>query len=88
MPFDLHRLEYQVSSLEKELLLSQQNVVRAETQLTEVQSKYDATPKQEVIDRYVYLDMHANLISIPFTHTHTHTHTHTQVHSGGRAAEG
>ena len=42
-----------MSSLERENSLSQQNAVRAETQLAEVQGKYEATPKQEVIDRYV-----------------------------------
>lgn len=46
------RLEYQLSSLEKEVELKQQAAVKFETQLAEVQTKYEATPKQEVIDRY------------------------------------
>ncbi len=70
MTLDLYRLEYQVSSLEREISLSQQNAVRAETQLAEVQGKYEATPKQEVIDRYVKIlcsaykyNLHVHLFS-------------------------
>ncbi len=53
MTFDPPRLEYQVSSLEREVLLGQQTAVHTQTQLTAVQSKYEATPKQEAIDRYI-----------------------------------
>lgn len=50
-PYHHHRLEYQLSSLEKEVEIKQQTAVKFETQLAEVQTKYEATPKQEMIDR-------------------------------------
>ena len=45
------RLELQVSSLEKETESKQQALLKAESQLTDLQTKYEATPKQEVVDR-------------------------------------
>ena len=49
--FPLSRLELQVSSLEKEVESKQQALVKTEGQLTELRTKYEATPKQEVMER-------------------------------------
>ena len=41
-----------MSSLEKEVLSHDSLRVKAEGQLSEVLARYEATPKQEVLDRY------------------------------------
>ena len=46
-------LEFQVSSLEKEVGTKQEAIGRYEGQLTELQGKYEACPKPEVVERYV-----------------------------------
>ena len=40
-----------MSSLEKEVESKQGALVKTEGQLTELQAKYEATPKQEVLER-------------------------------------
>ena len=40
-----------MSSLEKEVESKQGALVKIEGQLTELQTKYEATPKQEVLER-------------------------------------
>ena len=41
-----------MSSLEKEVRSQEASRVRAETQLTETLGKYEAAPRQEVVERY------------------------------------
>lgn len=41
-----------MSSLEKEVLTHEASRTRAENQLTETLGKYEAAPKQEVVQRY------------------------------------
>lgn len=45
------RLELQVSSLEKEAESKQQALLKTESELSHLQTKYEATPKQEVLER-------------------------------------
>ena len=45
------RLEVQVSALEKEIETKQQSLTKMEGQMTELQNKYEATPKQDVLER-------------------------------------
>ena len=49
--FPLPRLELQVSSLEKDVESKQQALTKTEGQLTDLRTKYEATPKQEVMER-------------------------------------
>ena len=46
-------LEFQVSSLEKEVGTKQEAIGRYESQLAELQGKYEACPKPEVVERCV-----------------------------------
>ena len=50
-----------MSSLEKEVGAKQEAIRQCENQLAEVQGKYEACPKPEVVERYVHgrvLSMH------------------------------
>ena len=49
--FCQYRLELQVSSLEKEAESRQKALLKTEGQLSELRAKYEATPKQEVLER-------------------------------------
>ena len=46
-------LEFQVSSLEKDMGAKQETIGRYESQLAELQGKYEACPKPEVVERCV-----------------------------------
>ncbi len=46
------RLEFSVSSLERELEAQKEVAAKAETRLSELLGKLEAAPKQEVLDRY------------------------------------
>ena len=52
MSMPVCRLEYQISSLERELETQKEVSAKAETRLSELLEKLDAAPKQEVLDRY------------------------------------
>ena len=72
-------LEFQVSSLEKDMGAKQEAIGRYESQLAELQGKYEACPKPEVVERCVCVCvrvcMHACVCVCALCVTTTHPHT-------------
>jgi len=46
------RLNFELSSLQKDCKVKQLALEKAESKLDDLQAKYDSGPRQEVVDRY------------------------------------